>query len=579
MKEETTMSNIELMRHSFSHILAMASVRLFKNVKLGIGPAVDDGFYHDFQFPNPIGQDELRLIENEIKKIIEEELPFQKITVTKENAFDILHMQGQIFKTEILAQLRDNEVTFYKTGQEFMDLCRGPHVEHTGKLGAFKLTGISGVYWNGDETRPAMQRIHGIAFTTQEELENYIKNKAELANRDHRKIGQQMEFFTFLPEAGGGLPIWLPKGKKVKEIIEGYLGEQNVKLGSQYIESPLITRINPTLKTSTPSQSFPSFVLDGDEYFLSSNPNNFFLELYITKKRSYRSLPFKLSETKKVFRYEKSGELNGMTKVREFNLDSNIVISTKEGLMEDIETTLRSIYNTYSIFGLNDVRTELSIPSQNWTWETSQKDWLKCQNTLIEAGKKAQLLIHESPGTAIKTGPSINFIFKDVRGRDWKLGYLIIDTQVVDEWKLSYVNAKNKKSKPNVFYWSTIGSIERFFGLITENFAGAFPLWLSPVTVSIIPISEKFNDYAREVYNYLIQNKISTEINTSSDTMQNKIRESQKQMVPYMLVIGEKEALTQTISVRPRSGQDLGIMKIDHFIDNVRKEIFDKVNF
>lgn len=575
MNNDNRSNEVELMRHSFAHVLAMAVSRVFKNVKLGIGPAVEDGFYHDFQFEKPIGIDELRIIENEIKKIIEEELPFQRIVVSKENAFDILHLQGQIFKTEILSQIKDNEVTFYKTGQEFMDLCRGPHVEHTGKLGAFRLTGISGVYWNGDESRPLMQRIHGIAFLTQPDLDEYLNIKAELANRDHRKIGQQMGYFTFLSESGGGFPIWLPKGFKIKDNIVQFVKTQHQKIGCKYVETPIVSKISPE---NNHEFTFPPILLDNDEYFLSENRFNIFLDIFKSQKHSYRHLPYKLSEINKVFRYEKSGELNGFTKVREFNLDSNTSITTKDNLQEQLIITLETIANILTSFGLDDFRVELAMPSNNWVWNTNQKDWLKFQNLLAESGKRAKLIIHEAPGSASKIGPSINFIYKDVRGREWKLGYLVIDVNAPSKNKLSYIDSANKKMKPMVFHWSSVGSIERFFALLVEKYAGAFPIWLSPVSTNIIPISEKFNEYAIQVYDSLIENNINSEVDLSTDTMQNKIRESQKLMIPYMLIIGEKEESTKTVSVRPRSGQDLGIMKIEEYILKVRQEIQNQIN-
>ncbi len=576
-------SEIETIRHSFSHILAMAVMRLFKDTKLGIGPAVDNGFYHDFLFSNPIGNKELEQIEAEMHKIIEEELPFQQISVPKEQAFDILHLQGQVFKTEILSKLTDSEVTFYKTGQEFMDLCRGPHVDNTGKLGAFKLIGISGVYWDNDESRPNMQRIHGLAFKTQEQLDKYLDEQNKKIERDHRTIAAQLELCLFEAENGAGLPIWLPRGMAIRRIIMNYLHKENNKIGQKYVQTPLISRTQIFRDSGDLEKGknfmFPPIVLE-NEYSLKPRSVVHHIQIFKSKKRSYKNLPFRISEFDTTFRNEKSGELSGLSRVRSFTSDSNTIICSHEELLNELTKAFQLTKKIYDDFQLKNYKAELAMKGPNDNqYLGNPKEWLKAQNTLAEAAKNSGLTIYEAPNTANILGPAINFMFPDVRARQWKIGSIQIDITAPTVFKLNYVDSKNKKKQPEVFYRTSIGSIERFFAFIVEHFGGAFPLWLSPVHVNIIPISEKYVEYAQKICDELIENDLNVEIDMASETMQNKIRQSQLQMIPYMLILGEKELDNDTVSVRPRSGQDLGLMKVSEFIQKIKKEIEEKINF
>lgn len=584
MHDRTEHSNVEIMRHSFSHVLASAVLRLHKNSKLGIGPAIDNGFYHDFQFPMPIGQKDLEKIEEEMKNIIEEELPFQQVVVSKEQALDILNLQGQVFKTEILKAIPDETVSFYKTGTEFMDLCRGPHVEHTGKLHAFKLTGISGVYWNNDENRPQLQRIHGVAFETEEDLAKYFEEQEQKKDKDHRKLAQKLELYTFDPMNGGGLPIWLPKGAAITRIIKDYVHKENSKDGYQYVDTPILSKTEVFNQSEDVEENknfmYPEITVEDEEYSLKARSLPHLIQIFNSKKRSYRDLPFKVSEFSTLFRNEKSGELSGLTKIRQFTKDGNLIICSREQVKQVITDTIKQTQRIYEDFGLKDYRIELAMRgSRADYYYGNPKAWYKLEELYVEIAKSLGITLFEAPGSAEKEGPGLNFIFKDVFGRELKLGTIFFDLKAANDYGLKYVDSTNRYKIPFVINRTALGSIERFFGILLEHLSGSFPLWLSPIQVCVIPISEKYTEYSKVVHDFLIEKDINVSIDTAPETMQNKIRTAQMQMIPYMIIIGEKEMANKTISVRPRSGQDLGMMKLDEFLQKIRHEINEKVVF
>ncbi|MBD3363066.1 threonine--tRNA ligase [Candidatus Dojkabacteria bacterium] len=584
MATNTQKSKLEVMRHSFAHILACAVLRLFKDAKLGIGPAIENGFYHDFQFTKKIGQKELEKIEAEMRKIIEEELPLRQIIVPKDQAFDILHLQGQIYKTEILKTIEDQEVSFYKTGQEFMDLCRGPHVEHTGKLGAFKLTGISGVHWNNDESRPLMQRIHGIAFLTQDSLDKYLEEQKEKAEKDHKKIAARLELYTFNTSNGSGLPLWLPNGQAIKKIISDYLYKENTKLGHKYVKTPSISKegafLPPELKNISSRYIYPPIQIEDEPYSLKTMSLMHNIQLYKVKKRSYRQLPYKLSEFTEIFRNEKSGELTGLLNVRTFTEDTNYVFCTKKQIKHELLKAIQITTKIYEDFGLKDYRIELALKKpKNDLMNINPKEWMKLHDMIINVVKLAGVTAFETPNLAKQGGPGLNFMFEDVHGHHWKLGSINFDIVSPKLFNLKYVNSRNKNKTPYIIYRTSIGSFERFFAILLEDLNGLFPVWLSPVQVNIIPISKKYIEYSEKIRDILVENELNVELDDSPETMQSKIKKSQERMIPYMVILGEKEANNETISVRPRSGQDLGMMKINEFIEKIRVDINNKVIF
>ncbi len=581
-------NQLEIMRHSFAHVLALATLRLYKNAKLGIGPAIENGFYHDFLFDPPINQEDLRKIEDEMQRIIAQELPFQQILVTKDEAFDILNLQGQIFKTEILNSITDEQISFYKTGLEFIDLCRGPHVEHTGKLGAFKLTGISGTNWNNDPSRAVMQRIHGVAFATKKDLERYFEESAQKSERDHRKISQLYELYTTDHSFGSGVPIWLTKGTMIKKKIYDFIFEQNFSFGFKPIETPIIIKQTPdqsyveSIAEGQENAKFPSLKADKEEFILRSQILYEHIALYRSKKFSYRSLPYKTSEIGKVFRFEKTGELNGLTKIREFEVESNMIICSKDQIQQSITQALKLTKTIYAAVGLDKVKAELALKrsgDEAGYYQGDPKIWRQLENKIVASCASLGISTIEAPNTAEACGPGINFKLADVFGRELKLGSLFFDISGPVKYNLTFLDSHNKAKQPYLIFHSSIGSLPRFFALLTEKYGGLFPLWLSPIQVKVIPISEKFINYANEITSQILSNNIIAESDNTPETMQKKIRRAQTELIPYMVIVGEKEESNKSISVRPRSGQDLGLMKIEEFINQLKIEISAKTIF
>lgn len=583
MSIRDSQNELDLMRHSFAHVLATAVYRLFPNTRMGIGAVIENGFYHDFQFENPIGKKDLEKIEEEMNKIIKEELPFVQMIISRNQAFDILNLQGQIFKTKILNSIPDDNVSFYKTGNEFIDLCRGPHVEHTGKLGVFKLISISGVFWNNDENRPELQRIKGYAFKTQADLEVFEEQQQIKKEKDHRKLAKRLEFYTINPDNGSGLPIWLPKGQAVISKIMNYVYKENLKLGYKYISTPILQSnklIEKTYEGVTRKSNLfePIRINDEEQLELQTSPIINHLQTFNSKKRSYRDLPYKTSEFAKIFKNEQKGELSGLMNVREYISDFNSIICTKDDVKQELTAAIKQNVKTYNDFGLKNFKIELSTSALSAQPNISEK-WIKAENKLIESLKNVGLAYQEIPPKPGAQGPSISFIFNDVFERQWQLGKIELNLTLANKFRLEYIDSTNKQKPVHIITRSALGSVERFFATLVEIQGGFFPLWLAPIQVTVIPISEKFIEYAKTISDELIERDIHAFLDKDPETMQNKIREAQLEMIPYMVIIGEKEQTNKTISVRPRSGQDLGMMKIEEFIEKVHKEINEKAVF
>ncbi len=583
MENRNVASDLEIMRHSFAHVLAQAVLRVYPNTKLGIGPVVEDGFYHDFLFDNPIKENDLTNIEKQMNIIIEEELPFQHLVVPKEQAFDILSTQGQIFKSEILQTIEDENINFYKTGTDFIDLCRGPHVAHTGHLRYFKLTGISGSYWNNNKQRPKMQRIHAVAFKTESELTRHFNLIEERKQKDHKKIAKQLNIHTTKNINGANLPVWEPNGNNILNHLKAFIKQKNIEAGYNYIRTPMLARadfFNKNKSTQKYNKYSIQVDLEGSKYQMKSHPMAFFLQNYKRKKRSYKDLPFQISELSNTIRQEKENDLSGFFRLRNFIMDANLTICTKDQLEKEIKKAIQLTTSIYSTLKLDNYKIELNLRGRKLEqYEGNPKTWGSMEDLLVKIVKQMGLVVYEVPDQTITNGPALSFIFKDVYNNPWKLGTIRPDVMIPYKNKLKFINNKGKDVECYSIYRSSCGSIERLLGILTEKFGGAFPLWIAPIQLSIIPVSDKFEDYATQVYEYFQQLGISVKQEKSSSTLQNKIRKTQKNLIPYMAIIGEKEQSTNTISIRPRSGQDLGMMKIEEFAKKIRQEIKDKVVF
>lgn len=554
-------NEIQIKRHSFAHLLAMATLAVFKDAKIGIGAAIDNGFYQEVLVEKDLTQDDLSKISEEMRKLITLELPFQQITINKNEAFDILHLQGQIFKTEILEQIPDETVSFYKTGTEFFDLCKGPHVSHTGNLGPFMLTHVTKVYWNNDETRPKLQRIYGVAFNKQEELEQFVIEQNEIREKNYLKTGSLIELFTINED--NEIEAFLPKGVVLMDSLREYVYKTNLATGFKMVRIPLVA-INKTTKTL----EFPEF---------SAND---LVKVYKSKKRSYKALPFRLSQLNYFINNDRSQEIIPLLNQAYNHADIGIIVTDKDNLMDQINVTVSKIVNIFKFFGLNDFKLELALKGQSQEkYYGNPKEWLKVQDMIMEAVKNLGITIYESINTAEESGPGFNFIYEDMKKNRWKLATVQVDLKTANEENIKFVDEKGREKEAYLITKSFATSIEKVFALIIEKFQGAFPLWLSPVHVTVIPISKKYNSYAKEVYFKLLQDGLSASIDLSANTMQTKIKNSQQKLVPYMLILGQKEQMNRTASVRPRSDQDLGMMKIDEFIGIIKQELRNHQTF
>ncbi len=581
-QEESKISEIEIMRHTFAHVLAHAVLKIFPEAKLGIGPAIENGFYYDFELSKPLTLEDLPKIEKEMRKIIAEEQPIHQVMLTRDEAMDALHQQGQIYKTELLNEIPDEKISFYRTGDEFMDMCRGPHIEHTGKLGAFKLMNIAGAYWRGDEKRPQMQRIYGVAFETKAKLEKYLKNLEEMKKRDHRKIGKQLELFQIDDITGQGLVMWLPKGATIRKIMEDYEYQERVKLGYKPVYTPHIGSIK-LFKQSGHWQHYRDSMyapisIDKERYLLKPMNCPFHAKIYSRKIRSYRDLPIKYAEYGTVYRYEKSGELSGLVRVRGFTQDDAHIFfredQTKELVKETLEATIRLI----TAYGFNNYRVRLSLwdPKDKKKFINKPDLWKKAESQLREVLKDMNMNFEEGIGEAAFYGPKVDFMVKDALGREEQCGTVQLDFNVPERFNLTYVDEKGKEKAPVMIHWAPLGSFERFFSRLIEHYGGAFPVWLSPVQAMIIPISKKFLSYAKIVKEELDKYNFRTEIDSRDETLQAKIRDSEIEKIPYMLVVGKKEKANKAVSVRPRLGNDLGMMKLEEITTRIQEEIENK---
>ncbi|MBN1915520.1 threonine--tRNA ligase [Candidatus Dojkabacteria bacterium] len=575
----------EKMRHSAAHILAAAVLRIYPEAKLGIGPAVENGFYYDFEFPKQITPEDLPAIEREMKSIVEEELPITQTFIPREQAMDMLHMRGQIYKTELLQEIPDETISFFKTGEEFSDLCRGPHVKHTGKIGAFKLTHIAGAYWRGDETRPQLQRIYGLAFKTQKKLDDFVEMQEEMKLRDHRKLGKELELFTVSDMIGAGLPIWLPKGATIRKVIQDFLYKEQESAGYQHIIAPHIGKVD-LYKTSGhwdyyKDNMYSPIKIDEEEFILKPMNCPHHIQAYDVKKRSYRELPLRLAEFGTVYRYEQSGELSGMSRVRGFTIDDAHIFCEPEQVQSEFVASIKLALKVLRALGLSDYRLEISLrdPENKKKYSGNDDLWDRAEKAIKDSVKVLGLVAREMEGEAAFYGPKLDFKFKDVFGREHQLSTVQLDFNLPEKFKLTYINKKGIEERPVMVHRALLGSFERFFSIFIEHYGGAFPLWLAPVQAEIIPISENFMVYAKKVKKMLEEAGIRSEIDDRDETMQSKIRDAQLQKVPYMLVIGEKEEKNEGVAVRPRAGQDQGMVKLAEFIRDASKKIEDKVIF
>lgn len=583
MKQEEV-SNLEKMRHSASHVLAQAVLKLYPDAKLGIGPAIENGYYYDFEFAEPLEEENLKEIEEEMKKIIKKKLPITQTFMKRKDAIKYLKEIGQEYKLELLEEIPDEQVSFFVTGDsEFVDMCRGPHVEDTGDIGPIKLLKTAGAYWRGDETKKMLTRIYGTAFETKEELKEYLESLEEAERRNHRKLGKQLKLFAIIPEIGQGLPVWLPRGYMMRRILEEYMLDLERKHGYQHILTPHIHR-GHLFETSGhlgfyKDSMYAPIKVEDENYYLKPMNCPAGMMVYKLEPKSYRDLPYKLGEFGTVYRFEKSGELHGLQRVRGFTQNDAHLFCTHEQLESVINETLDLLDTFYKDIGFDNYKFRLSLSDTEKNpnkYAGDPEKWKIAEDTLRKVLIDRGLEFEEMPGDAAFYGPKIDIQAVNVFGKEDSVSTIQLDFNLPEKFEITYIDSDGVEKQPFVIHRALIGSFERFFAFLIEHHGGDFPLWLAPDQVTVIPISEKHLSYANEILLALKNADIRAEIDDRNKSMQAKIRDAEKLKVPYLAIIGDKEIETETVSVRSRTNKQIGLMKKQEFIDYLEEEIRNK---
>lgn len=573
----------EILRHSTAHVLAQAVKRLFPEVKLAIGPAIENGFYYDFDKPEPFTLDDLGRIEEEMRKIVAEDLPIVREEISRDEAVQLFQKLDEPYKLELIEDLPDEEVvSIYRQG-EFVDLCRGPHLASTGQLRAFKLLSVAGAYWRGDEKRKMLQRIYGTAFPSEAELQAHLHVLEEAEKRDHRKLGKELDLFSLHEEAGAGLVYWHPKGAIIRKVIEDFWREEHLKRGYQLVYSPHIARRDLWEISGHwgwyRENMYSPIDIDGVEYLLKPMNCPFHILMYKTRTRSYRDLPIRWAELGTVYRYERSGVLHGMLRVRGFTQDDAHLFMRPDQLEDELVGVLDLVQFMMKSFGYKDYDMELSVrdPANKEKYVGPDDVWNMAEGALVAALERKGLPYTRMEGEAKFYGPAIDVKVKDALGRGWQGPTIQVDFNLPERFDLEYIGEDNAPHRPVMIHRTVLGSMERFVAGLVEHYAGAFPVWLAPVQVRVIPIADRHIDYARKVASELMEAKVRVEVDDRSEKMGYKIREAQLEKVPYMLVAGDREAEQGTVSVRSRSEGDLGPMALADFKARVIREIEEKI--
>ena len=566
------------LRHTTSHVMAQAVKRLYPNTKLAIGPSIADGFYYDMEFETPLTSDDFEKIEAEMKKIVKEDLKIERFTLPREKAIEFMKEKEEPYKVELIEDLPEGEeISFYQQG-EFVDLCAGPHLMSTKEVGkAFKIMSLAGAYWRGDEHNQMLTRLYATAFARKDELEAYITMMEEAKKRDHRKLGKELGLFM-MHEAGPGFPFFLPKGMVLKNTLLDYWREIHRKAGYVEISTPVI--LNRSLWETSGhwdhyKNNMYTTVIDDQDYAIKPMNCPGGVLVYASEPRSYRDLPLRMGELGLVHRHEKSGQLHGLMRVRCFTQDDAHIFMTPEQIKDEIKGVAGLINEVYSLFGFQ-YHVELSTRPEDSMG--SDEDWEMATDALRSALDELQLPYVVNEGDGAFYGPKIDFHLVDCIGRTWQCGTIQLDFQLPQRFELEYVGADGEKHRPIMIHRVVFGSIERFIGILIEHFAGAFPTWLAPVQVKVLPISDKYMDYAQNVLNKLTEAGIRAEVDTRAEKIGYKIREAQTAKIPYMLVVGQKEEEENTVSVRSRAAGDEGARSLDTFIADILKEIETKEN-
>jgi threonyl-tRNA synthetase len=568
----------EVFWHSSSHVMAQAVKRLFPNVHLGIGPAVENGFYYDFELAEPISAEDFERIEAEMRKIVESDQPFVQKTLSKPEAAAFFEKRNEPFKVEIIRDIEAETVTVYENG-DFADLCRGPHVPSTGRIKHFKLLAVAGAYWHGDERNPVMQRLYGVSFPDAKSLEAHLTRLEEAKKRDHRRLGKELDLFSFQPE-GPGFPFWHPAGTILFNQVSNYIRETLALRGYQEIRTPII--LNEDLWHRSGhwdhyKENMYFTTIDEQNYAVKPMNCPGGLLVFKNEPHSYRDLPIKLSELGLVHRHEKSGVLHGLFRVRQFTQDDAHVFCTVEQMEDEIIALIDLIAEVYHVFGFDQIKLELSTRPANSIGTDDM--WAKAESALANALAHRGISYQMNPGEGAFYGPKIDYHIEDSLGRLWQCGTIQVDFSMPERFELEYIGQDGGKHRPVMIHRAIFGSIERFIGILIEHVGGAFPLWLAPVQCVLIPISERFRPDASAVCRQLQEKGIRAKLDDRNEKVGYKIRDAETRKIPYMGIIGEREAASKTVSIRKRKDGDLGPKPVAEWIAQLQEEIARRVNY
>ena len=569
------------MWHSSAHLMAEAIEQLYEGVKFGIGPSIENGFYYDIDFGDKVlTEDDLVKIEKRMLELAHQNQVFERVDVTKAEALDYFTKKGDIYKQELINELEDGTITYYKSGT-FTDLCRGPHIPDTSFIKAVKLTSLAGAYWRGDEKRKQLTRVYGITFPKKKELDEYLALIEEAKKRDHRKLGKELELFMFTDMVGKGLPMWLPKGTALRLRLQEFLSKIQKQYGYEQVMTPHIG--NKQLYVTSGHwdhyghDSFQPITTpeDGELYLLKPMNCPHHCMIYKWQPRSYKDLPLRLAEFGTVYRYEQSGELHGLTRVRSFTQDDAHIFCRPDQVKDEFIRVMEIIEIIFKALSFNNFEAQISLrdPNNNEKYVGTDENWAKAEAAIVEACKEKNLPANVKYGEAAFYGPKLDFMVKDALGRKWQLGTIQVDYNLPERFDLTYIGADNEKHRPVMIHRAPFGSMERFVAVLIEHCGGDFPLWLAPDQAIILPVSEKYQQYADEVKSLLDKTDIRVLMDDRNEKIGRKIRDAEMKKVPYMLVVGEKEEKGEMVSVRKHGEGDLGFMTIDAFIEMINEQV------
>lgn len=567
--------------HSSAHLLAEALEALYPGIKFGIGPAIETGFYYDVDFGDrEFSSEEFKLIEEKMLELAKQKEVFERKSVSKADALAYFTEKGDEYKLDLIKDLEDGKITFYTQGH-FTDLCRGPHIPNTGFIKAIKLTNVAGAYWRGDESRKQLTRIYGVTFPKASELSDYLKFIEEAKKRDHRKLGKELELFAFSEKVGAGLPLWLPKGAALRQKLQDFLQRAQIKAGYEPVVTPHIGHKQLYI-TSGHYEKYGADAfqpihtpVEGEEFFLKPMNCPHHCEIYKTKPRSYKDLPVRFAEFGTVYRYEQSGELHGLTRVRGFTQDDAHLFCRPDQVKDEFKKVIDLVLYVFGALGFNDFTAQVSLrdPENRTKYIGSDDNWALAEAAIIEAAAEKELPTVVEYGEAAFYGPKLDFMVKDALGRKWQLGTIQVDYNLPERFELEYTGSDNQKHRPVMIHRAPFGSLERFVAVLIEHCAGQFPLWLAPEQFIVLPVSEKYEDSAKNLLESLNNSDIRGLIDLRDEKVGRKIRDAEVKKIPYMLIVGEKETESGTVSVRKHGSVDLGSMSPQAFKELLIKEI------